>query len=317
MVDFFKAFLELAPSEGMVFEAIRLGDDRNDYLARTADGAPVFLIEDSCPSHYRVSRSLRHITIDYQVRCKIKLAGGYREGVFAMVHCSAGSSEFHQLFVKCLGSVIRSLPSKRTTNEIESQLAKLIEIFYSLSNSSSKRTSGLWAELWIIANSSSVTRALEAWHDSADERFDFANSNMLVEVKSTTKPIRNHEFSLEQLSVREPQKGIVASLLLQPLTSGKSILDLVDQIERASNLSFELKRKLWKNISQALGSEFERRLEKRFDVAYAAKNILFFDMSEIPKPTPITDPRITSVRFVSNLSGVASYPNSLLQTLFN
>jgi hypothetical protein len=194
----------------------------------------------------------------------------------------------------------------RGTTEIEKVIHELLEIFRTLSEPATKEITGLWAELWTISHSNNIPRALELWHSEIYDRFDFSSPNVYVEVKSTTRNFRIHDFSLEQLNYPEDGKGFVISVILQAVSGGIGVLDLAREIE-ASLLGFpDLERKLWTVITKSLGSDFSKKIDKRFDAAFAAKNFLVYLMDDIPTVGPINDGRISNVKFSVDLSSVPS-----------
>jgi hypothetical protein len=100
--------------------------------------------------------------------------------------------------------------------------------------------------------------------------------------------------------------GLVASVMLQPLTGGVSVLDLARNIEAEVAGSPRLKQRLWENVATTLGADFSDRLDRRFDLSYAERWFAMYAMDDVPKPTPSADPRVTAIRFVSDLTSVVS-----------
>jgi hypothetical protein len=154
------------------------------------------------------------------------------------------------------------------------------------------------------------------WHEDKFERFDFSSMSTRLEVKSTISRVRAHEFGLEQLEPPKDGAGYVVSLLLQPITGGVGVLDLAKNIEVAINKSPQLKVKLWANIAQALGSDFSKKIDKCFDLTYATKNLAIYTIVDIPKPEHPLDIRVTSLRFVSDLSSVPSHSSLGIAKIF-
>ena len=121
---------------------------------------------------------------------------------------------------------------------------------------------------------------------------------------------------MEQLEPPAEGVGLVASLLLQPLTGGLGVLDLARRIEEAAPGDAKLRLKLWQNIAAALGTDFSAGLDRQFDVFFADRNLAVYSMSDIPRPERPTDPRVTGVRFVVELATVTtSLEGSPLQGL--
>lgn len=183
---------------------------------------------------------------------------------------------------------------------------QLLDLFRALATPSSRELPGLWAELYVISRSGNSAGALALWHSDQFDRYDFSSKSLCLEVKATVRGTRVHEFALEQLEPPAEGVGLVASLLLQPLTGGLGVLDLARQIEEAAAGHAKLRLKLWQNIAAALGSDFSASLDRQFDISFADRNLAVYMMSDIPRPETPTDPRITNLRFVVELATVKS-----------
>lgn len=286
------------------FSAISLSSKRGDFLAKNEHGAPVFLLHDSGPTKYYPSIFFRHLTAQFQVTCAVTSGGKIQTGQFCLVSCDPVSSDLYELFVRCVNAAIQELPVESSTPDIELCLSKLRNLFRAFSSPNSREISGLWSELFLISISGDVERALGIWHSDQFDRFDFSDQSRRLEVKSSTRGIRIHDFSLEQLSPPHTGNGIVASLLLQPLSGGVGILDLARDIEKHVDHSPRLKKKIWENLATTLGSDFSEKLDKRFDLKYSEKSLILYDMRDVPAPPESSDPRVTGIRFLSNLANV-------------
>jgi hypothetical protein len=151
-----------------------------------------------------------------------------------------------------------------------------------------------------------VAQTLRAWHADQFERFDFSWSSGCLEVKAAVGELRRHQFAQEQLQTPLGGMGYVASLLLQAQNGGVGIIDLGNEIENRLEAEPDLRQKLWGNIASALGSDFSEHLDRTFDASYAARNLAIYEMKDIPALQQPNDPRITAVRFQSDLSTVTS-----------
>ena len=58
---------------------------------------------------------------------------------------------------------------------------------------------GLWGELFLIVSSNNQVKVLEAWHNHAEDKYDFYDNNEALEVKCTTQGDRKHDFRHHQL----------------------------------------------------------------------------------------------------------------------
>ena len=291
------------------FKAIRLSSIREDFLVKGPQGEPIFLLNDSSPPRYVVGRILKHIKAEFHVTCSVQVDHDTVSGQFAMISCDAQSPDLHEIFLRCVGASIDVLPPVCNTEALENVMTELLEIFRVLSEPSACDISGFWAELWVVANSSNIPAALELWHSDVYDRYDFSSPAVFIEVKSTTQNFRIHDFSLEQLNPPENGNGFIVSIMLQRLSGGVGILDLVESIEATLYAHPHLRKKLWAVVTKTLGSDFSETVDKRFDAAFAARNLNVYSMADIPSLGPVSDLRISKVRFSVDLSSVDSSLN--------
>lgn len=305
--NIFSSFLELPNAlTSMEFKAIPLNTTRKDFLAKSDDGAPVFLLHDSSTAKYNPGINFRYLSAQFHATCRVQTNTVDLQDQFCLVWCDATAPELHELFVRCVGAAIEELPENCGTRELESCISQLRDLFRTFALPSSREVSGLWAELFVISRCGNPIHALSLWHEDQFDRFDFSSSSMRLEVKSSVRGLRVHEFALEQLQTPSEGAGFVTSVLLQPLTGGIGVLELAKSIEISVGRVPRLKKKLWENVAKTLGADFSDQLDKRFDMTFAGKNLAVFAMNDIPKPPTPSDPRITAIRFVSDLSSVSS-----------
>jgi hypothetical protein len=303
----FSSFLELpaaiTPSE---FVAIPLSVKRKDFLAKSDDGSPVFLLHDSSAAKYNPAINFRHLSAQFHATCLVRTDAVDLEDQFCLVRCDSATPELYELFVRCVGAAIEELPDNCDTRELEFCISQLRNLFRALALPNSREVSGLWAELFVISRCRNPAQALSLWHEDQFDRFDFSGSTIHIEVKSTVRGLRAHEFALEQLQPPAIGVGFVVSLMLQPLTGGIGVLDIAREIEATVAGFPHLKQKLWENVAKALGADFSDKLDKRFDQAFAERALVVYLMGDIPRPDTPSDPRVTALRFVSDLTAVSS-----------
>lgn len=300
-------FLSLAQaSSESEFIAIKLSPTRRDFLAKSKDGSPVFLFHDASVAKYAPGLKLKNLTVEFHVTCRVQTATGPIEDQFALVICDDSVPELFELFIRCFAVAAERLTIGAGTAEIKTNLQGLLDLFRSMSQPSGRAVSGLWAELFVIAKSGTIESALLAWRSGPFDRFDFSWGQKCLEVKATTNSLRVHEFALEQLQPPLGGEGFVASLLLQQLGGGIGVMDLATVIETAVSGKPTLRQKLWENIASALGNDFSGKLDVRFDISYAERNLCIFAMDDVPAPSQPSDGRISSIRFQSALTSVQS-----------
>lgn len=321
-MSLFAAFQALQPATSAVdFSALSLPGPRADFLAKGSDGGPVFLLKDSSPASYSPAIELKNVSAQFHSTCRVTTAGGTVDDQFAVISCDASVPELHEVFVRCFAATVEQLPDAVGTSDLQRCVQSLLDLFRSLGRPSSREVAGLWAELFVVAKSKNMAQALGAWHADQFERFDFSWPSGCLEVKAAVKERRQHEFALEQLQPPLGGAGYVASVLLQPLGGGVGIIDLANEIESGVAGEPRLRQKLWENIAAALGSDFSERLDRRFDPSYAERSLVVYAMGDVPAPEESSDPRITAVRFRSDLSTVTTSlvgnPRTVLESLFS
>lgn len=255
-MDIFTDFVGLPLAKSTVdFSAIALPSRKRDFLAKATDGSPVFLIHDSSTLSYVPAIELKNISARFHSTCLVTTPSGILEDQFAVVSCGTDAPELYELFIRCFGAAVDQLPATATTADIQSSVRRLLDLFCSLNRPSNRELAGLWAELFVISKCNDPVKAVHSWHSDPNERFDFSWRGSRLEVKSTVKEERQHEFALEQL--RRPTDGyaFVASVLLQPLTGGMSVIDLATSIASALVNQPELRQKVWENVVSAMGVE--------------------------------------------------------------
>ena len=307
MVSAFDDFKRISPSSaGIEFEAIALPGARGDYLAKSQKGSPVFLLADAKTGQYNPSLQLRYLSADFQLTCRLTTDGGEMQGVFALVNCTSDEPELHELFIRCFDAVRSQISTNADTNEIKKTVQNLAALFRAFSLPSQRSIIGLWAELFTIVSSSAIPEAMRVWRASAFDRFDFSDVGLAIEVKATTGQLRSHEFALEQLFAPVNGRGFVISVLLQPITGGMSVLDLVSVIEADLDGDPKLRQKLWENVINDLGSDFGTSLDRRFDTSFAQRNCVVFRFEDVPQPRASEDPKVTKIRFVADCTSTTS-----------
>jgi hypothetical protein len=320
-VDLFESFLALPmASSAADFSAVPLSGPRSDYLAKSSDGGPVFLLHDASPANYSPGVELKHISVQFHSTCRVTFNGRTVEDQFAVLVCDASAPELYEVFVRAVAATAEQLPPETSTVDLQRCLQTLLDLFRALARPSNQEVTGLWAELFVIAYTENVSCALEAWHANQFEKFDFSWVLACLEVKATVKDSRQHEFALEQLRKPSGGAGYVASMLLRPLSGGLGILDLATRIERNLVLHPTLRQKLWTNIASALGSDFSEKLDRRFDGTHVERTLMVYAMDDIPAPETPADPRVTAVRFRADLTALRSTlvgtPRALLNAIF-
>jgi hypothetical protein len=154
--------------------------------------------------------------------------------------------------------------------------------------------------MMIITLSADPGELLTAWHNDADEGFDFSAGPSRIEVKSFTGEGRIHNFSLRQARPGAGIDVIVASLRAERSAGGASVSDLMlGLISR--QISDDLLEKAERVIAESLGETAGTALSLTFDMQRAQESLRFFDAHSVPAVEPPLPDGVVNVRFESLL----------------
>jgi Putative PD-(D/E)XK family member, (DUF4420) len=306
LVTFFNSFQ--APS-AITEQAARLsaqpipGYERH-RLAKDVDDIPSLLISVAELGNERpVPIKLEHITVQYDVDCRISHAdGSIEEGKFTVVRCIDSDKALHTYFLRSLGAVLISLGPTPSRLDVARAIKNLTTLFRAMTEMPRKSVQGLWAELFLIAHAYDAATMVAAWHVTPEDRYDFSSQNQRIEVKSTSARVRQHYFTLEQLCPPAETSLLIASVFVEYAGAGASVMDLAEQIRFRISEKPDLLLHLDWIISTTLGDSWRDALEVRFDYECAEDSLAFFEVTSIPMVTRNLPIGVSDVRFKSDLS---------------
>jgi len=190
---------------------------------------------------------------------------------------------------------------------VDELLDSLLEMFRRTSPVSTDLVIGLWGELLAIDTAIDRAAYVRGWHNKSSETFDFDLDGSRVEVKTSLKPDRSHEFSLGQVRPAR-ETDFVLSLHIRRATAGLHVLALARRI--ADKLPIPERDRLWRIILETLGPELEGVDDHCFDEAFARDAMRLYLAADIPAPTvpEALGAVISGVRFTATLGGVKNVP---------
>lgn len=307
MQSIFKIFSDLKNEilknqEG--FSIANLPKIKNHKIGLSNDELPLFFIKCEEVSTEKVlDYNLESISIHFNQKCQLKAKDKkVTEGNYTIIALKTDSVDLQEYFLNILYIVALKLPEIAKLKELKIEVENLIILFTKFSKLPTKTIQGLWAELLVIEQSSNPVYLAKAWHVSPSDKFDFNDGIDKIEVKSTTKSKRIHNFSLEQLNTNKNSKLIIASVFAIETGKGYSIFDLVKSIDdRIKNN--DILKKINEVIIDTLGSAFEKSFEHFFDYQLAKDTLAFFESETVPKiNTTLISKEVSNVHFDSDLS---------------
>ena len=301
-----------------IFKALSYGDTANNSfvvdsisstmphrIGRTSEGFPIFFVE--CIDNAKVSDiKLKLFSVAFNCQCTITdVSGGENiEKEFTLIQLNSINVDFQKYFLEVVYLILRKLSTTPHVTDLKTEISKVIRLFTVQKNISQEIIKGLWAELFLIEQSNNPLYLINSWHISPNDKFDFNDGKNLVEVKSTTGPVREHTFSIEQLHPSDGADLIIASIFVTKSPMGTSILDLVNKISQKID-DVEALIRLREVVGQTLGTNIEDVAKIFFDYNYSSSSKKFYHFTDIPKIDLISVPaNVTSVHFRSNLMEV-------------
>ncbi|MFK7949680.1 MAG: PD-(D/E)XK motif protein [Saprospiraceae bacterium] len=282
---------------------------------------PLFFIK--CESDSKeIDINLEFISVKFNRTCQLQNHNDDIEtGIYTIVFLKSDSIELQQYFLGIIYLMVDKLPINPEYREVKKEIDKIINLFSKLSKPAIKTVQGLWAELIVIEQSSNPDYLVQSWHKSIKDKFDFNDGFDKIEVKSTSKNKRIHNFSNEQLNPNENSKLLIASIFTIETGIGKNIFGVVELIKsklKNKTLGFRIDEV----IVETLGKSFEKSFEVFFDYQLAVDSLKYYKCSNIPKIKTLNIPNeITNVRFDCNIEQVLNikkieYDSVLHKSLF-
>jgi hypothetical protein len=246
--------------------------------------------------------TLRALTLHPRVRCRVQQQGQAEvEEERGLVSLRLLDQEMLAPFLAVAAAVVRLLGPSPPPGAVSAGMRRLVKIFES-SEAPRGSVLGLFGELLVIASAIAPAALIDAWHARVDDRFDFAAEGSRLEVKTTTKDIREHMFNLRQLKPVLGTDVRFASIMTTETGAGTSIGDLVSRVEQALG-DPQRQIKLHQEVAATLGADWGHYLSHRFDEVQAEQTLVVLDPALVPQVED-PPPAVTSVSLTVDCTDV-------------
>ncbi len=322
MLSIFKIFQDLNNETNNNIDGFTIANlpkIKNHKIGLSKDNLPLFFIKCEDETNEKtLDYNLESISIQFNQKCQLvsndkKVANG----IYTIIALKTDSVDLQEYFLNVLYFVILKLPAIVKLKELKIEVEKLISLFNKFSKLPTKTIQGLWAELLVIEQSSNPEYLIKAWHFSPTDKFDFNDGIDKIEVKSTAKSRRIHNFSLEQLTPNKNSNLIIASVFAVETGKGKTIFDLVKLINDKVK-SNEVFFKINEVLLDTLGRDLEKIFERYFDYQLAVDSLAFFDSEFVPKiEVSSIRQEISNIHFDSDLSKIQELNKISIKSLLH
>jgi hypothetical protein len=273
----------------------------NCRVGRTFDGHPAVLVSLQTSNGAKLPRRLANFAYHPPAPVQIRSGSRLQSSQLAIVECCTHERRLASYFFRIVAEVLMPEAESGDETRFEAAIDAVITLFKALQRPPTRTIQGLWAELAVIAFASNAEAAMASWHSSSRALHDFANGGSRLEVKSTTKSLREHTILLDQLKLGEDGQVLIASMLLSEASGGCSVFDLVAAI-RTKLFTPEARRRLETIVADCLGNTFEAVDEHLYDIDAARTSLLFYRAHEIPTCLLPLPPEVKEVSFTVDLS---------------
>ncbi len=310
--------LSLPENDSRVFNAIPIPEYPNFRVAIDFEGNPVLLlsvskkIKDLSLKNFR----LKYLQLEQNLECKIHENGSFKLQTFTVITFRCSDRNLQEYFLRISESLVKTIGQNPNQQQVIDSLKKFVEVFKTLTDSPTNTVNGLWAELFLIENSSNPKELINYWHNLPEEKFDFNAGTERIEVKSSSNFERKHIFSTEQLNPPSDTQVLIASVFLKQHNSGYNIHQLIDKISEQIGYDFEKVDKLNTIVFRTLGSSLEHSIGLKFDYDIAQQSLRFYRHQDIDKIEEIHIPNnVSEVKYKSDLTNLS--PVNLTFLKFN
>lgn len=202
--------------------------------------------------------------------------------------------------------------SNDTNGSIIGLTNDLIELYKMINSGDEKSEQGLWGELFTILyfyNYLNINVAIY-WHNDNYNKYDFSITNDLkLEVKSTTKELREHRFSHGQ--VFTTNNVVISSVLMRKDDSGLTVYDLYKKIDNLFSSDYSLLAKVEKELIKYNDSNLIR-----YDYEYSEKSIKLYLNKNIPHFDDPEPEGVHGTEYTITLANTQSLSNESLNEIF-
>ncbi|MBK6627365.1 MAG: PD-(D/E)XK motif protein [Flavobacteriales bacterium] len=219
-----------------------------------------------------------------------------------MVVLHGGNKVLVEMFLRFALALAEQISAQPTPSTVAALIQRFVTLLQSLRRPNAKVIQGLWAELFVMTAQSDSGAWVIGWHTDPMSLHDFVLGARRVEVKSSATGERVHRFSHRQLSPTAETSLHVASVLVERIGQGSSVFNLAEELHR--RLSPEQSLVLDNGIAAALGADYFKAEQHRFDESRARGSLRYFPLSVIPRLQADVPTGVSEISYTVRLSDV-------------
>jgi len=248
------------------------------------------------------SSKTKFLNINFNVECEIYLETTKSVDKYILLSLKSNNHLVEDLFINICKDIIQILGDNPDYEKAIELVNSLRDMFSKLISTGYKKEIGLWGELLVICISKNKDLLIDSWHINNSDTFDFNDGETKFEIKTTSKGERIHRISLNQILKSIESKSLICSIMTNEIELGKSVHDLIDEINQSINSNYRMK--LLERVMDAAGDNIIN-FKTKFDFTTASSSYKFYKSTSIPSINQeLIAPEISSIKFDVNLEGI-------------
>lgn len=301
LTDLYPTLCQMIPEDGAPLFGLPVDGDYPYWLAIDTQAFPSLLLPARA-NDLRPDITLRAVDALFSRTCVIDTATpNPHEGCYSLVCLKESDPAIVRLFLRILEERFCTTRPPTTNAEIAARVQQIAALFSRVEDNT-RDLIGLWGELTVIGNAQNIDAAVRCWSTRKTAKYDFVAEHFVLEVKTTTKSVPQHRFSLDQLRPSGAFDVYIASLCVIEVQSGQTVADLVETI--AARISDHDLRSSFLIQCLTKGGRDLYRSDLALQTYPDNASLSLFRAEEIPVPHMRASDPIENVRFDVDLSKI-------------
>ena len=228
-----------------------------------------------------------------------------KKELFHSIRCQSNDSEDNRIFATIIESILSDSSTQLNSYSLTSIFYSLVSLFKTTTSPDVRQArQGLWSELFFMKQFGGFKKWVPVWHSDPTRLFDFSYDHNRIEIKSTLRTERIHEFSHKQLFSLASEDIAVVSILLREDDIGTSLKSLIDEARTVLKGTHYLIR-LERAIVQAAMNDTTQE-GPRYNESEAKQNLAWFKVEHIPRFQAQEPEGVSGTHYKSDLTRAPS-----------
>ena len=310
LTDLYHTLCQTVPEEGAALFGLPVFGVNSYWLTIDAQAFPALLLPARADD-LRPDITLRAVDTLFSRNCIIDTdTPSPHEGYYSLIRLKESDPAIVRLFLRILEESFCTENPPISNAEIAARVQQIAALFSRIEHDT-RDLVGLWGELAVIIQAQNTDAAVRCWSTRKTAKYDFVSEHFVLDVKTTTKPLPQHRFSLDQLRPSGAFDAYIASLCVIEVQSGQTVAELMETVA-ARILDHQLRNAFFIQCLTKGGRDIYQS-----DLALQTypdnTSLDIFRAEDIPVPQVRSSDPIENIRFDVDLSGIPqiSHPEAI------